>query len=252
MKSKFSRRSTPTLQEIANEWDNLCFARDHQIKHSIDISYQYVTTPYILNALKKIEAKTAVEIGCGTGRLAQEIINSTSITHIFAVDLSPLSIDLAQRNATPDVPISYKVAAADRLPTNEKYDVCFSNMVFMDDPNFSKSIKKISSIVKPGGTLVFTITHPCFWPYYWKYDRDEGFDYLHEQAILSEFKTSTTTSIGKTTHIHRPLEYYLNNLISNDFSITDFSELRPTGFISTDYEYNYPRFLGVTAQRISK
>lgn len=84
------------------------------------------------------------------------------------------------------------------------------------------------------------------------YDRDEGFDYLQEQAILSEFKTSTTTSIGKTTHIHRPLEYYLNNLISNHFSITDFSELWPTGFISTNYEYIYPRFLGVTAQRISE
>lgn len=252
MKSKVRQRSTPTLQEIANEWDNLCFARDQQIKHGIDISYRYVTTPYILNSLKKIEAQTAVEIGCGTGRLAREVINATSITHLLAIDLSPQSIALAQKNTTANISISYKISAADQLPTNEKYDVCFSNMVFMDDPNFSKSIKRISSIVKSGGSLVFTITHPCFWPYYWKYDHNEGFDYLQEQALLSEFRTSTTNSIGKTTHIHRPLEYYLKELTSNHFSLTDFSELRPADFISTDYEYKYPRFLGVTAQKKSE
>jgi len=249
MKPVGKRRRLPTTKEIAKEWDKVCFERDRQITDHSDISYHYVTTPYIIRALKRLNANAAIEIGCGSGRLAQKVLLETSIAHIDAIDISPKSINLARHNVSNDLSISFKVSSADQIHTNAKYDVCFCNMVFMDDPHYPKTIKRISACLKPFGYLVFTITHPCFWPYYWKYDHDDGFDYLQECPISSEFKTSMTSSIGVTTHIHRPLEYYINELTSNNLFITDFTELRPSGNVSPEYKYRYPRFLGITVQK---
>jgi ubiquinone/menaquinone biosynthesis C-methylase UbiE len=35
-------------------------------------------------------------------------------------------------------------------------------MALMDGPHYEKAIKEIFRVLRPGGDLIFSITHPCF------------------------------------------------------------------------------------------
>ena len=70
--------------------------------------------------------------------------------------------------------------------------------------------------------------------------------------IEADFNISLQKNNIKTTHIHRPLELYINTLTKNNFMIMKLEELLPkkVDFNKFPSVINYPRFLGVLVQKI--
>jgi hypothetical protein len=68
-----------------------------------------------------------------------------------------------------------------------------------------------------GGALVFSITHPCFWPEHYGYASSDWFRYERETIIESPFRISADR-VGSlpSTHLHRPLSAYLPHLGAPD------------------------------------
>ena len=114
-------------------------------------------------------------------------------------------------------------------------------MVIMDTGNLSTFLSALYKIGRKS-RIVLTLTHPAFWPKYWGYENDEKFDYLGEQWIESNFKTSAQTYSEVTTHIHRPIEMYMNGLAEAGFTDITLDELRGPEPVEA---FPYPRFLAI-------
>lgn len=69
-----------------------------------------------------------------------------------------------QREASEPLGITYHVADAADLSVLEdaSLDVVVSNMALMDIADAEGAIREASRVLRPGGRLVFSISHPCF------------------------------------------------------------------------------------------
>ena len=235
------------LNQIQNQWDLLAPHRLNQFQNKTDNSFENFLKPIIFKYLKDINFKNAVDLGCGVGNLTYEI-SLIKAGKLHGIDFSSQSIEIAKTNyRNPNLSfqcIDVK-SYLNSLSDSTRLDCVIANMFFQDVYPFEEIIEKISLHLNKTGYLIFTITHPGFWPKYWKYDQESWFDYKEEIAIEAPFVISSENGnyINAqffTTHFHRPMEFYIKHLVRNKFKIIEFDELKP------DFPViNYPRFLSI-------
>lgn len=226
-------------EDITQEWDNIAPIRDEQLATNGDTSYREVLEPWILGGLDG--AETIIDVGCGTGRLTSAIQKGGR--SVLGIDPSPRSIELARIHDTTN---KYAASTAEEFVRNNPYarfDLAVANMVLMDALDLEGICSAIARLAR-GGRVLATITHPAFWPLYWGYARNAGFDYSKELVIEAPFKTSSHDFSLPATHIHRPLSRYLQVFCQAGFNIVRCEELR--GVESSD-EFPFARFFAIEA-----
>lgn len=233
-----SRKKQP--EDISKEWDTVCTARQQIIEQGKDVSLTAVTAPCVIRNVRKDNPNRLLDVGCGSGYLTRRLAEITNVC--LGIDISSESIRLANKLYSADN-LQFKCSSIRDFTSELQFDACVSNMVFMSDPEWLTSMQRIYDLLKPGGRLYFTITHPCFWPRYWNYQNEGWFDYSQELFIEGEFRTSLVAPIGITTHIHRPLSQYFDGIVSSGFIVEALEEPYPTSPTPEGYIYEYPRFL---------
>lgn len=226
--------------EIAEEWNRVCEKREQTINQGKDISLKYVTVPSIIKNLSEENPKSVLDVGCGTGFLTNEI--SKICDYCCGIDASAKSIRIAKEKYKKDH-VTFQNSTISEFKSQDRFDSCVANMVFMTDPDWINSLKNIYEHLSIGGSLFVMITHPCFWPLYWEYANESWFNYSKEIYIENEFHTSFSESIGITTHIHRPLSIYFENIKLAGFDIEMIEEPMPIKGTPIEYKFEYPRFL---------
>jgi SAM-dependent methyltransferase len=167
---------------------------------------------------------------------------------VVGIDLSGESIALAQAR-TPSMPnLRFFATSLEAFAsrTEERFSIIVANMMLMTTPDLTAALKAIAFLLKSDGRFVFTIPHPCFWPTYWEYDREEWFDYNKEIAIEAPFAISSEgPSQFITTHVHRPLEQYFSVLTNSGLTVQRLIEPRPPDRLNPEYlgTWHFPRFL---------
>ena len=242
-----------TEKEIASEWDNISIKREKLIYLGGDISFNNVTKPYILHSLDMVSKNDSVlDCGCGTGALSFSIIEQAK--QVIGIDSSENSIAIAKKKYKDISNLFFKKSSIMEYAQNNISSslYCVANMVLMDILDLKGNIEAINKILFNNGILVLTITHPCYWPIYWKYFNEPWFDYSKEIIIEAPFIISGSDSLGISTHVHRPLDMYINMLIRCGFKIISLEELYPNNtVINKNYSYKYPRFIGIKCQKVN-
>ena len=112
-------------------------------------------------------------------------------------------------------------------------------MVLMNMPKIDNALHSIYNSLKFDARLIFTVSHPAFWPIYWDYYSKNNFNYSKQTELVNEFKTKQKRYTGfYTRHFHRPIESYIRSSISAGFKLIDFKELS-----DDDSTIWYPRFI---------
>lgn len=252
MMCKFERLEIKNNDKIAQEWDEISSLRYEQVSSNKDLSYNYILKPFILDKVKSFKNRKSIEIGCGTGNLASELINDVSF--LLGIDLSVESIKIAQETNKDSSKLIFQQIDIEKYAssTTEKFSLAISNMVLMDVQNLENVIESIYKVLETNGKFIFTIIHPCFWAQYKQYNNEHWFKYNEEFNIVGDFTiTLDTDNRLKTTHIHRPLEKYINTLIQNGFILEEIKELYPqdSNIHLFKNNFKYPRFLGITVRK---
>lgn len=235
------KKVTPKkLGDICNEWGSVCQRRQCAIEEGRDVSLISITTPCIIRHIKLDNPTTVLDAGCGTGYLTSAV--SQYVHSCVGIDLSEPSISLAKK-CYGGGNIDFISTEISKYNAETSFDACISNLVFMSDPNWIDSVKQIYRLLLPYGKFYVMITHPCFWPKYWRFDDKEWFHYNEELFIENDFSITFEKYMGKTTYIHRSLTHYLEGLVSTGFSIDTIEEPYPVVTTPKGYEYSYPRFL---------
>jgi 2-polyprenyl-3-methyl-5-hydroxy-6-metoxy-1,4-benzoquinol methylase len=227
--------------DIVREWDSIAPIRDRQVAMHQDASYERVLEPWILERVDRLAATKIVDVGCGTGRLTSKMRRRAAVA--LGIDPSAVSIDLAR---THDDVTQFEVATAEewvRRSSDTRFDLAVANMVLMDALDLDGIVGALTTLAR-GGTVLATIAHPAFWPIYWDYATIEGFSYLSETVVETQFRTSSMSYGLAATHVHRPLETYLRTFGRHGLELTGFEELRGPESIDA---FPYPRFIGIEA-----
>jgi len=228
-------RSRPILGRDANVW------ADH-VRQGWDAYREYFNNPAFFEFIGDLGGKTVLDAGCGEGYNTRLLARSGA--RMTGVDISKRMIELArQEEQREPLGIRYEVASFSDLSifNDASFDVVVSSMAVMDGPDFEGAVKEILRVLRSGGELIFSITHPCFMTegYGWIPDEHDNAvkitvsDYFAREPWVeywrfSKAPTPEDVEPFAVPRFPRTLSDYLNVLIEVGFVLKRIKEPRPS------------------------
>jgi trans-aconitate 2-methyltransferase len=110
----------------------------------------------VLDRLPLRGDELVLDVGCGTGRLTEELLQRLPRGRVLAIDLSSNMLQVARDYLSPSFGMRIQLAIADAasLPVGEQADAIFSTATFhwvLDHPRLFRSLHHA---LKPGGLLI--------------------------------------------------------------------------------------------------
>lgn len=192
-------------QEAGRYWNEAAEAWTALTRAGFDVYRDGLNTPAFFSNLPNIEGLKGLDIGCGEGHNTRLLAKQGAAMQ--AIDISEVFIGHAQdaEQANPHG-IQYQVASATALPfDDQQFDFATSFMCLMDMPDPENALREAYRILKPGGFLQFSITHPCFDNLYRKNLRDENGKTYAVQ--LGSYFSTVNGEMFEWTFSNMPVEF---------------------------------------------
>ena len=218
-------------RESKRRWD--LFAEDYAKRTSKfgDLHKEVLLTPTILSLLEDVDGQKILDAGCGEGYFSRLLAEKGA--YVTAVDFSARMLDIARERTSNDVAIDYRQADLEDLNELESglFDQVMSNMAVQDVAHLDGVLGEIHRVLKPGGTFVFSILHPCFVTPESGWHRDEHGNGLHWKTDHYFEEGQFEQRFGTKERVfgfHRTLTTYMNALFSTGFTLETLIEPAPS------------------------
>ena len=157
---------------VAACWEANAETWTRHARAGYDIYRDALNTPAFLSILPPVRGLTGLDIGCGEGSNTRQLARRGAKMH--AIDIAPTFIRHARAaEETELLGIVFSVADGTRLPfSSQSFDFVVAFMSLMDIPDQQRVLLETERVLRPGGFLQFSITHPCFDPPHRKVLRD--------------------------------------------------------------------------------
>ena len=230
--------------ETGRYWNGNADAWTKLARAGYDVYRDHLNTPAFFEFLPDVVGKSGLDIGCGEGHNTRLLARRSG--RVTAVDIAERFIEHAKQTEREEpLGVDYRVASAVDLPfAPESFDFATSFMMFMDVPETDRVLAEAHRVLKPGGFLQFSITHPCFDTPHRRNLRDPGGktyaievgDYFRNlQGDVSEWLFSAAPAQAKaglskfqTPRFTRTISQWLNLLIDANLILERLSEPRPS------------------------
>jgi SAM-dependent methyltransferase len=229
--------------DVARYWNGNAEVWTRLARAGYDTYRDLVNTPGFFAMLPPIEGLRGLDIGCGEGHNTRLLAGRGAL--VTAIDVANVFVRqaLAVEEDSP-AGIHYLTASAVELPfADASFDFATGFMSFMDIMEIECVIGEAYRVLKPGGFLQFSITHPCFDTPHHRNLRDErGVTYAYElgdyfrnlHGDVSEWLFSAAPADVKqglpkfkTPRFTHTLSQWFNLLIETGFLIERIGEPRP-------------------------
>ncbi len=220
-------------------WEDMAAWYDEKQGDEGDLWHRSLIDPPLLRLLGPAAGLRVLDLACGNGYLARRFARMGA--RVTGVDASAPIIALARRReATAPLGIIYHVADTARLDmlADAEFDAVVCNMALMDIEDAAGAIREAGRVLRAGGRLLATLTHPCFdvpgasagWWNGWTSRPACG----AKSASIVRSSRRVTPWQGPSGHMlhtpiyHRPLSWYVRTLRAAGFALTAFEEAEPT------------------------
>jgi ubiquinone/menaquinone biosynthesis C-methylase UbiE len=229
--------------EVGRYWNENAEVWTRLSRAGYDTYRDKFNTPAFFKMLPDVNDLTGLDIGCGEGHNTRLLAQLGA--QISAIDISEVFIRHArqQEDINPSG-IHYQVASAVDLPYPDcTFDFATGFMSFMDIHETDRVLSQAFRVLKAGGFLQFSITHPCFDTPHRVNLRDEGGhtyaieigDYFRNlqgdviEWIFSAAPPEVREGLPKfrIPVFTRTLSQWLNLLIETGFTLERIGEPRP-------------------------
>ena len=194
--------------------------------------------PALASLLTPQLGRRYLDIACGNGLTSRRL--AALGAQVTAFDFSANLIEKAKARKNPHSLISYHVIDVTReeelLSLGEQvFDSALSNMALFDMADIETLFRILPKLLKPNGTFVFSLMHPCF-------NNASSMHVVEEIDYEGEIKTRYSVKISRymtpyqarglalrnqpkpQMYFERPLQYYLNLGFQNGFVLDGFEE----------------------------
>jgi ubiquinone/menaquinone biosynthesis C-methylase UbiE len=213
--------STRSWNDVADDWVAHADANDYR---------NHYLMPRMLAMLGDVAGKAVLDLGCGEGGYARELARRGA--RVAGIDGSARLVEVARHRALAEgLQIRFAVANANALPEMDagEFDLVLAAMSLMDIEDYPGAIREVERVLRRGGELVMSITHPCFSaPVSQWIRRSDGT--LEVFAVDRYFeRTAWPSKITRAfrepvVRRHRPLEDYMAAPIERGLSLRAFQE----------------------------
>lgn len=237
--------------EVGRYWNDNAEAWTKLSRAGYDIYRDQLNTPAFFKMLPNVTGLTGLDIGCGEGHNTRLLARRGA--KMTAVDISEVFIrHAAEHEAAEPLGIDYRLTSAVELPFDDaSFEFATGFMSFMDVAETDRLLSQAFRVLRPGGFLQFSISHPCFDTPHRRNLRDEsgrtyaievgeyfralngeldewmfGAAPMHVRAGLASFKIPRFT---------RTLSSWINLLVDTGFVIEWLHEPRPSDEVVRAY-----------------
>ena len=217
--------STRSWQGIADEW----------VAHADTNDYRnHFLMPNMLAMVGDVAGLDVLDVGCGEGGYGREL--SRRGAKVVGIDGSSRLIEVAhERAASAKVDVDLYCANANRLDgvADAHFDRVLASMCLMDVEDYFGAISEIARVLRSGGELLMSITHPCFQARVSKWIKDERGQpmffavdhYFDRVAWEARMAAEFTLPVLRR---HRPLEDYMAAPLAAGLNLREFREPVPS------------------------
>ena len=149
-------------KEAGQYWNASADTWTRLTRMGYDIYRDHFNTPAFFAMLPNVNGLCGLDIGCGEGYNTRLLAKSGA--RMTAIDIAEVFVRHAQQAETDEpLGIDYRVASAVELPFGDAtFDFVTGFMSLMDVPETDRVLAEAHRVIKPGGFLQFSISHPCF------------------------------------------------------------------------------------------
>lgn len=168
-------------REVGRYWNANAEVWTRLARAGYDTYRDYLNTPAFFAMLPGVDGLLGLDIGCGEGHNTRLLAGRGA--RLSAIDVSDVFVRHAKElEKQQPVTIDYCNASAVEMPfAAATFDFATGFMSFMDIPETDRVLAEAYRVLKPGGFLQFSITHPCFDTPHRRNLRDEnGITYAYE------------------------------------------------------------------------
>ncbi|TKJ43332.1 SAM-dependent methyltransferase [candidate division TA06 bacterium B3_TA06] len=233
-------------KEVGRHWNQDADRWAEEVRKGYDTYRDLFNNPAFFEFMGDINGKKVLDAGCGEGYNTR--IMAQKGAQVIGVDISSRMIELAQEEEQRNpLGISYHVASFSNLPPfeSESFDMVVSFMALMDAPDYEGAVGEFFRVLRKGGELYFSISHPCFMTKEINWIEDEQghpvsiviSDYFSPEPYEECWKFPSSENPEKFTIIYFPrtLSAYLNGLINAGFVLKRIAEPRPSEEVCRKY-----------------
>ena len=225
-------------QTTKEAWDANAKVWDTRMGNEGNDFFNSLCWPALASLLDPKPGDTILDIACGNGLTTRRLAEMGC--QVTAFDFSANLIEYAKNRLT-----NYQSLITLHIldATNEdqllslgevRFDAALSNMALFDMADVEPLFRALPKLLKPGGTFVFSIAHPCF--------NNASSMHVVEEIDDGEIKTIYSVKISRymtpysarglalrnqpkpQIYFERPLQYYLNLAFKNGFILDGFEE----------------------------
>jgi SAM-dependent methyltransferase len=216
----------------------------------IELSYAFV-----LDRLGPVTGKRVLDLGSGPGELARRLAAGGAA--VTGVDSSREMLGIAEDRVPKGTRLLEEDVQALTTLDNASFDAVAASLMLMDVPDFQAVFRAAARVLVPMGTMVWTITHPCFQSPHSE-PIDDGTGVLGHRRIKEYSPTwwrsdRPGTVRGELGAYHRPLSDYMNAFIASGFDLISVAEpVAPSGEDLQPDQVSHrtlPPILGVEGRR---
>ncbi len=226
--------------EVAANWDRNADVWADQVRKQHDIFRGHWNNPAFIEFVGEISGKTVLDAGCGEGTNTR--IFARRGARITGVDLSAKMLEFARAEEVREpLGIRYERASFTGMEMfkAESFDAVISTMALMDGPDFPGAMREIARVLRPGGTLAYSILHPCFATKGMGWIRDDSgraikftvADYFNSEPWIEHWKFGHAPNASEVEEFgvprfDRTLADYINPSIAAGLRLEEIREPR--------------------------
>ena len=240
-------------REVGRYWNENAEVWTKLAREGYDVYRDHLNTPAFFEMLPSVKGQRGLDIGCGEGHNTRLLARQGA--SVTAVDVAEVFIAHAARMEEREpLGIDYRVASAVELPFPAAlFDFATGFMSFMDIPETDKVLAEAFRVLRPGGFLQFSITHPCFdTPHRRNLRGDDGLTYAIEvgdyfrnqdgeisEWIFGAAPPAVRAGLPKfrTPRFTRTVSQWLNMLTETGFALERIQEPRPSDEVVRNHPY---------------
>lgn len=202
---------------------------DSKVWETGDLDHREIINPVVFSLLWSVKGKKILDLACGQGYFSR--ILAKKWAKMTGIDNSKDLISIA-REKSQRLPITYFPSDAAKLKDIKSgtFDCVVSNMAFMDIKDITNTIKECSRVLKKDWFLVFSMVNPLFAEFERKKSKNTYFLKLFKYGTPFDRTNEKLGFKYKVTHYHRPINFYINTLAQNWFSISNYEEIATKNF----------------------
>jgi len=126
----------------------------------------FTARPWVMDLCEPVVGRSILDVGCGEGYCARKL-SQRGAGPIVGVDISEGMIERARsREAAELLNIEYRVGTATDLSfaADKSFDIVVAVFLFnyLTYQETEHAMREIERVLKPEGTFVFAVPHPCF------------------------------------------------------------------------------------------